>query len=253
MPRTPRTEHVLRRLRAVIGKSQKDFAMMIGISASALQRIELGSLRISPKIANRIREATGLDTRCLRNWPRGELKSVRGNLYTRAEFAALQHRQSFSFRALRHECDYMVAEIRRRINLLLEVASDRKRFDLVLSDIWSSLDQIRRSFGLERLTNTRLQSDGGETRTEWHHICPPNKAVFFDDTGSYLYPMDVPVQRITADLRRRGQKSTYGRSNDGILLVIAQDVETPPNTQGSAKATNKGRSSHSRRRNRSPK
>ncbi len=217
---------------------------MIGVSASTLQRIELGSLRISAKVASRISAVTGLDQRCLRSSRAEPLMSVREKTYTAAEFEALQHRPSDA--AMQHECDYITCEIGRRIKVLLEAASNRRRFDLVVADIWSSLDEIRKAFGLELVTKTRLRRDGGETRREWQDICPPDRAVFFDDTGFYLYRLDIPAGTITAELRARGQKETYGKSNDGFLFTVRDTVESAATPECPAIAPKRRKSSRNR-------
>lgn len=217
---------------------------MIGISASALQKIESESLRMSPKVVSRITALTHVDPACLRNLRGGKLKSVRGKVFTAAEFQALQHRPSSA--AMQHECDYMVLEIGRRIKVLLEAASSRGRFDLVLSDLWSSLDEIRNAFGLKLVTKTRLHRDGGEYRSEWQDICPPETAVFFDDSGFYLYPSDMTAGRINAGLRARGQKAMYGKSNDGFLFTIREALGTAASTECSANASKRGSSARNR-------
>ena len=156
--------------------------------------------------------------------------SIRGKVYTATEFDALQQRHSSL--AMEHECNYMAEEIGCRIRILLQAAARRGRLDLVLSDLWTSLDQIRSSFGLSKLAKTPLENDSRGARREWHDICPPDKVVFFDDKGFYLYPRDTQVRRIIDEFLERGQKSMYGRSNDGALITITENVNIPAKDEG---------------------
>src|SRR5664280_67873 len=66
MPRKPRFIHPVRQVRTCLGHSQPSFAKLIGCSAVAIQRIENGTLQLSPKLANSIMEATGADPVSLR-------------------------------------------------------------------------------------------------------------------------------------------------------------------------------------------
>src|SRR5439155_3753099 len=63
MPRKPTQKHPIRDLRAIIQKSQKAFAQMIGINPGTLKRIENNDpkLKLSRRIATRIFAETGAD------------------------------------------------------------------------------------------------------------------------------------------------------------------------------------------------
>lgn len=61
MPKKPRMNHPVRQMRTCLGHTQATFAKLVGCSAIAIQRIENGSLRLSPKLAHTIAEATDAD------------------------------------------------------------------------------------------------------------------------------------------------------------------------------------------------
>ncbi len=63
--------------------------------------------------------------------------------------------------------------------------------------------------------------------------------VFFDDTGFYLYPLDITAGAINAEIRARGQKAMYGKSNDGFLFSIREVLESPASTASPAKGSKK--------------
>src|SRR5215472_9030412 len=58
-------EHPIRELRRIIGRTQGEFAAMIGASKDAVVSWENGRNRLSPTFARRIELATGVDGRLL--------------------------------------------------------------------------------------------------------------------------------------------------------------------------------------------
>lgn len=66
MPKKPRFVNQIRRLRTEYLKlTQPQFARLIGVSASMLQAVELGTRRITEDFANRVAYATGVNPECL--------------------------------------------------------------------------------------------------------------------------------------------------------------------------------------------
>jgi transcriptional regulator with XRE-family HTH domain len=61
MPKKPLIDHPVRQVRTCLGHTQESFAKLVGCSAIAIQRIENGSLKLSPKMAYAIAEATNAD------------------------------------------------------------------------------------------------------------------------------------------------------------------------------------------------
>ena len=86
MPRKPKILHALRVIRKCLGHTQASFAAYIGCSTITIQRIENGSLRISPKLANVIMEATGADPAALRSTTTGKAMDMAGHKYTKSSF-----------------------------------------------------------------------------------------------------------------------------------------------------------------------
>jgi len=81
---------------------------MIGVSTSALQRIELGSLKLSPSVASRISAVTDVDVRCLTRIGL-PIKHASGEDYTRQHFERCQRR--FQSQAMGYECEYEITEL----------------------------------------------------------------------------------------------------------------------------------------------
>jgi len=83
--------HVLVSLREAIGISQKEFAGAIQIGESTLQKIELGTYPLRPRIAERIATYTGVDINYLtRNDFSEPLLNWRGEPYDKGDFEAAQ-------------------------------------------------------------------------------------------------------------------------------------------------------------------
>ena len=83
--------HVLVSLREAIGISQKEFAGAVQIGESTLQKIELGTYPLRPRIAERIATYTGVDINYLtRNDFSEPLLNWRGRPYHKGDFEAAQ-------------------------------------------------------------------------------------------------------------------------------------------------------------------
>src|SRR5262245_12587397 len=94
MPRPVRVRSAIRDLRAVIGKTQREFALSIGISPIALNRIENGTLALSRRVARKIVYETAIDPRCL-NGKLRTLRNVRGEVYTKEFYKAWKEHYSW--------------------------------------------------------------------------------------------------------------------------------------------------------------
>jgi hypothetical protein len=190
---------------------------MIGVSVSALQRIELGSLKLSPSVASRISAVTDVDEKCLMRTGL-PIKDASGENYTRQHFERCHRR--FQSQAARHECEYVISELCDRISILLRAADSRHRFPLVASDLWSATDKLRKTYGLERLTNDLLRANSCGAREKWTSIVPPGKLVFFDDEGYQLFSRQDKVTAIASHLSIGHESLAYGLSDDGFVLEI---------------------------------
>ena len=91
MPIKPRFNHPVRQVRTCLGHSQPAFAKLIGCSAVAIQRIENGTLTLSPKLANSILEATGADPISLLAGRDAKAMDMMGHEYSKASFGFYSH------------------------------------------------------------------------------------------------------------------------------------------------------------------
>lgn len=194
---------------------------MIGVSVSALQRIELGSLKLSSSVASRISAVTDVDEKCLMRTGL-PIKDDSGENYTRQHFERCHRR--FQSQAARHEREYVISELCDRISILLRAADSRHRFPLVASDLWSATDKLRKTYGLKRLTNDLLRANSCGAREKWTSIVPPGKLVFFDDEGYQLFSSQDKMTAIASRLSIGDKSLAYGLSDDGFLFEIRHAV-----------------------------
>lgn len=66
MPRRPKFIHPLRVVRAALNKSQPEFAKMFGVSASYIQKVELGQRTLDNELADAIMLRLGVDAESLK-------------------------------------------------------------------------------------------------------------------------------------------------------------------------------------------
>lgn len=87
MPRPPTVSHPLRAIRAATScPTQAAFARLIGVATPTVQAIENGKLKLTPKLAARIREATGADEAELLKGAKGKPRAAGGGAYSREFF-----------------------------------------------------------------------------------------------------------------------------------------------------------------------
>jgi DNA-binding XRE family transcriptional regulator len=170
MPKRPKFIHPVRAVRLTVGDAldrtltQPAFARMVGVSASTIQSIELGRLRVSRDLANRICLVTGVDPESIMKEV-GAPVALHGGPFL-----------STSFQLHKHFYDSMQGEHSfRKANLYLEsllraaaaLGKDNRLLAVLLSfDQW--LNKTRKEFGLvkasarqlEELTETRNQKTG---------------------------------------------------------------------------------------------
>ena len=120
-------KHVLAIVRTTVGLTQKELAAVLGCSVPTIQSIELGRLKLSEGLAQRVVENTGVDLACLlHNDPSQPVLDQTGQPYTRAEFDRWQANKAFSqdhAHSLPEEVgDYMLlwSLFKRHVRLLAE-------------------------------------------------------------------------------------------------------------------------------------
>ena len=85
MPRKPSVSHPLRQIREAVGKTQPEFAQMVGCSTPTIRGIENGQRRVTQELAERIMDETGAWPFCLsENWQ--EAFDLRGEPYTAVSY-----------------------------------------------------------------------------------------------------------------------------------------------------------------------
>src|SRR5262245_21669193 len=90
MPDSPR-RHTLALLRLALSQTQGEFEALLGCSRPTIQAIELGKLRLSQKLAQRVAEQTGVDLHwLLENDTAKPMKTPDGQDYTPAVFHQTQ-------------------------------------------------------------------------------------------------------------------------------------------------------------------
>ena len=154
MPRKPTTKHPIRDLRKIIGKSQREFSLSIGVSPSAMKRIENNDLALSGRVARKIVYETAIDPRCL-NGKLRTLRSARGEHYT-AEFYKV-FKEHYSWQD-EHMVKHLAGVLSGAMETLLQasVFGYRRILWQVFAEIAETLRRCRVDFDLERPTNAIL-------------------------------------------------------------------------------------------------
>ena len=194
---------------------------MIGVSTSTLQRIELGSLKLSSDVASRIWAVTDVEEECLRRVGRS-IKHASGQDYDRGHFERCQRR--FRSQAMNHECAYVTAELCDRISILLHAAVLRRHFPLVASDLWSAISRLRKRYHLEPLTNELLKKNAQKVRAKWTDIAPPGMFVVFDDNQYQLFPNSITLHDINTNVSFGLESLAYGVSNEGVIVEMTHSA-----------------------------
>jgi transcriptional regulator with XRE-family HTH domain len=148
MPRKPKTKHPIRDLRKIIGKSQREFGLLIGISPSAMKRIENNDLAVSRLVTRKIVYATAIDPRCL-NGKLRSLRNVRGEQYTKDFYEAWKDHYSWQDEdAVKVAAGWLSGPM--EILLRASVVGSKKRMWTLFAEIAETLDRCRVDFDLQR-------------------------------------------------------------------------------------------------------
>lgn len=124
MPKKPRIDHPVRHIRKSLGHTQAGFAKLVGCSAIAIQRIENGSLKLSPKLAHAIASATNADPESLLQGPCGTALDRLGQPYTKESLQFLKEVIPMTDDDLRYYLDPLI----RCLELLLIGSSRAGKF-----------------------------------------------------------------------------------------------------------------------------
>jgi transcriptional regulator with XRE-family HTH domain len=142
VPRAARQKSPIRDLRGIINKSQREFARSLGISPSALKRIENNDLALSRRVAYKIALEAGIDRQALL---RGRLRTIEGQQYTALFYQAWKENYSW-------QSEDVAKVIASGLEPLLvaAAAASKKRMWQVLGEIHEALDRCRTRFNLQR-------------------------------------------------------------------------------------------------------
>lgn len=175
MPRKPKTKHPIRALREIIGKSQREFAHSLGISPSALKRIENGTLKLSLRVRRKIVYETLIDSRCLN----GELRTLRtwrGDQYTKEFYKRWKDGRGWQDEgAAKAAAQWLSWGI--EILLRASVLGYRKKLRLVQAEIAATLERCSVDFDLQRPINEVLAKERPRFSTKrplkWNDLIRP--------------------------------------------------------------------------------
>jgi transcriptional regulator with XRE-family HTH domain len=150
MPRPVRQRSPIRELRAIIGKTQRGFAFSIGISPSALKRIENNDLGLSQRVARKIEIEAGADRQSLL---KGRLRTIEGTEYIAGFYEYWKNIHAF-------EGEEIASILASNLEILLRAAvvasASKKRMWQVYAEIAETLDRCRVDFNLQRPINAIL-------------------------------------------------------------------------------------------------
>jgi len=146
MPRQPSKKSPIRQLRAIIGKTQSEFAKSIGVSPSALKRIENKDLKLSRKIAQRIEAEAGADKTKLLS---GQLRDVLGKTYTAQFYAKWKKHRTYQDPAIASE---HAKRLGWWIEILLRASAvgSKRRLWQVRDALYDALSTCYSDFDLQR-------------------------------------------------------------------------------------------------------
>ncbi len=173
MPRPVRVKSRIRDLRAIIGKTQREFALLIGISPIALNRIENGTLALSARVLNKIVTETGVDPRSITGRARA-LRTFREG----KEYVPGYHNQ---WRESQLGPDKQTAAIQsaQKISMLVDILfrasvfGHRTKLWHVWSEVYECLDRCRVEFKLEQPIDEIFKKE--HPGAKWVPVSPPDR------------------------------------------------------------------------------
>ena len=193
MPRPARVKSPIRDLRAIIGKTQREFALSIGISPIALNRIENGTLALSARVLNKIVTETGVDPRSITGRAR-TLRTFREG----KEYVPGYHKQW-------HESqlgpDKQTAAIRQaqKTSILVDILFRASVFGCrtklwnVWSEIYACLDRCRVEFNLEQPIDEIFKKE--HPGAKWIPVSPPDRIFQTKKATAKRKPRSSSVRR----------------------------------------------------------
>ena len=164
MPLRPRNTHPIRDIRSILGKTQPQFAALVGTSAITIKRIENGTLALSDKLAARIWAATGAMQIELLQGAKGRALSPGGTPYTLETF----HRWAAVWNHTTQETALDRAkELSGFVELLCSAAAGGRKSSLrsVYTALATAVDEVCRDYGLDTKVTRLFETKGVITRS----------------------------------------------------------------------------------------
>jgi len=157
--RRSKKRHPVAVLRLKCGKSQKEFADLIGCTLGNLQKVEATRAKsghgLSQQLAQRIFHETGVSLEWLRKGdPKAPCVSARGEIYTPEIFARTQAERKFYDRApwdrphpwfQNNDALGCCA----RVVAILQSAGKREKYYMAMYQLGAALDKLQKDFGQE--------------------------------------------------------------------------------------------------------
>ena len=163
MPIRPRHSHPLRLIRTILGKTQTQFGLLVGVSAITIKRIENGNLALSDSLAARISAATGALQVELLKGSKGKAQGIDGRPYTLEIF---QRWNQFWNHASPEQARCRAEELTEFVKLICVASASGPRSNLrsVVTALGSAMNSICRDYGLDARMVGLFEREGVEKR-----------------------------------------------------------------------------------------
>ena len=165
MPRKPQFIHPVRQVRTCLDLSQPAFASLIGCAAITVQRIEIGTLPLSPKLAISIFEATGADPVSLLARPDAIALDIRGLPYTKEAYTFSRSVPGYGERELK----LLLIKIFHQLQLLFLASNRGGKFKMyvVNSALQAALMKFADDFNLTQSIHKILIESGHSQKRKY--------------------------------------------------------------------------------------
>jgi len=206
MPRKSRFIHPVRQVRTCLGLSQPTFANLIGCSAIAIQRIENGTLPLSPKLAISILEATGADPVSLLAGPDARALDTRGLEYTKEAYTFSHSVPGYDGK----ELNLLLIKIFRQLQLLFVASNRGGKFKtyVVNSVLQRALVNLADDFHLTKSIH-KILHESGHSEKRIYRVSDLRKFSAYADILGYKDDKRYPPDKLMEFILPRGWPEQY--------------------------------------------
>ena len=265
MAKPPKTPHFMRDIRAALEWTQADLARMLGVTASAIKRIELGKLQMSPNFQHKLYSETGIIRLTGWQWDGVTVFQHQGGKigpYTKADHALWKARTSKSTKAERKA---LAESLHQWTEILFEAAYSQftkdDKFLTVYQAVVEAIDQICRDYQLVEKAEKILaeswplwQKHGLGIRKSkrgfWHpgFIAPQIKESIPSWIGSYTTLSDVSDPKTSGYPILSEEEAAKAVENVRQAVKTLKTLPSPPSTENARPANDRRSASRARRR-----